>query len=184
MRLLIFGPPGAGKGTQAQFISKYFDISHISTGDIFREHIRNETPLGIAAKRYSESGELVPDEVTNAMVRERLSQPDVADGFLLDGYPRTPSQASALEEMLPEGAQLDGVLNMIVPEEELLKRLSTRGRQDDELETIRRRLRIYHDTTEPLADYYRDKGLLLDIRGVGGIDDITKQIIDAVNGRS
>ena len=184
MRLLIFGPPGAGKGTQAEFISRHFSITHISTGDIFRENIRNETPLGIEAKRYSEAGELVPDEITNAMVRDRLSQPDVADGFLLDGYPRTPSQASALEEMRPDGARIDGVLNMIVPEEELLKRLSTRGRQDDELETIRKRLRIYHDTTEPLAEYYRGKGLLLDIHGVGSIDDITRQIIDAVNGRT
>jgi adenylate kinase len=183
MRLLIFGPPGAGKGTQAQFISKYYKIPHISTGDLFRENISNDTPLGIEAKRFSESGELVPDEVTNAMVRERLSQPDVADGFLLDGYPRTPSQAAALEEMLPEGTRIRAVLNMIVPEEELLKRLSTRGRQDDELETIRRRLRIYHDTTEPLAEYYRGKGILVDIYGVGGIEDITNQILTAVNGK-
>ena len=183
MRLLIFGPPGAGKGTQAQFISKYYNIPHISTGDLFRENISNNTPLGIEARRFSESGELVPDEVTNAMVRERLLQPDVADGFLLDGYPRTPSQAAALEEMLPEGTHIRAVLNMIVPEEELLKRLSTRGRQDDELETIRRRLRIYHDTTEPLAEYYRGKGILVDIYGVGGIEDITNQIITAVNGK-
>lgn len=184
MRLLIFGPPGAGKGTQALFISKYYNIPHISTGDLFREHIRNETPLGLAAKHFSESGELVPDEVTTEMVRTRLLQPDAVGGFLLDGYPRTPSQAGAMELMLGDGEKLRAVLNMIVPEEELLKRLSTRGRQDDELETIRKRLRIYHETTEPLAEYYRGKGILVDIHGVGTIEDITNQIITAVNGKA
>ncbi|MDX9758169.1 MAG: adenylate kinase [Bacteroidota bacterium] len=184
MRLLIFGPPGAGKGTQAQFIAKYYGIPHISTGDIFRENIRNDTPLGIEAKRYSEAGELVPDALTTAMVQDRISQPDTAPGFLLDGYPRTPSQADSLEEILHGGEKLRAVLNMIVPEEELLKRLSTRGRQDDELDTIRRRLRIYHDTTEPLADYYREKGILIDIHGVGTIDDITRRIIEAVNSKA
>ncbi|MBE0643669.1 MAG: adenylate kinase [Bacteroidetes bacterium] len=180
MRLLIFGPPGAGKGTQSLIISKHYSIPHISTGDLFREHIQNNTQLGIEAKRYSEAGELVPDVVTNEMVRTRLLQADTAHGFLLDGFPRTPSQAEALNVMMPDGTHIHAVLNMIVPEEELLKRLSTRGRQDDELETIRRRLRIYHDTTEPLAEYYRGKGILLDIIGVGTIEDITKQIIDGV----
>ena len=184
MRLLIFGPPGAGKGTQAQFISKHYHIPHISTGDLFREHIRNQTPLGLEAKRFSESGELVPDEVTNEMVRTRLLQEDALGGFLLDGFPRTPSQAEALEQMLGGGEKIRAVLNMIVPEEELLKRLSTRGRQDDEIDTIRRRLRIYHDTTEPLAEYYRGKGILVDIYGVGTIEDITNQILAAVNGKA
>lgn len=183
MRLLIFGPPGAGKGTQALFISKHYNIPHISTGDIFRENIRNNTPLGIEAKRYSEAGELVPDNVTVLMVIERLAQDDTKNGFLLDGFPRTPTQAEALEHMMPDRTRIHAVLNMIVPEEELLKRLSTRGRQDDELETIRRRLRIYHDTTEPLAEYYRGKGILVDIIGVGTIEDITRQIIMAIESK-
>ncbi len=180
MRLLIFGPPGAGKGTQSLIIAKHYNIPHISTGDLFREHIRNDSPLGIEAKRYSEAGELVPDTVTNEMVRTRLLEPDTEHGFLLDGFPRTPKQAEALEIMMPDGTSIHAVLNMLVPEEELLKRLSTRGRQDDELETIRRRLRIYHDKTEPLAEYYRDRGILLDIHGVGTIESITKQIIDGI----
>lgn len=180
MRLLIFGPPGAGKGTQAQFISKYYSIPHISTGDLFREHIRNETQLGKEAKRYSEAGDLVPDEVTNEMVRNRLLKKDAADGFLLDGFPRTPAQAEALERMLPEGTSLQAVLRMIVPETELLTRLAGRGRQDDELETIRKRLRIYRDTTQPVAEYYKRKGILVEIQGVGPIDEITRRIIDGI----
>lgn len=182
MRLLIFGPPGAGKGTQAQFISTHYNIPHISTGDLFRENIRKDTPLGIAAKRYSDAGELVPDSVTNAMVKERLAQDDTAGGFLLDGYPRTPDQARALETFLPHGA-IDAVINMIVPMEELIERLGKRGRIDDSAETIRRRLVIYQETTKPLAEYYRGKGLLLDIQGVGAIEDITQQIIMAVEHR-
>lgn len=180
MRLLIFGPPGAGKGTQAQFISKRYSIPHISTGDIFRENIANNTPLGVEARRYSEAGELVPDSVTNAMVRDRLSQDDTADGFLLDGYPRTPAQADALEHMLPDGAVIHTVLNMIVSEEEIISRLSKRGRSDDEESTIRKRLRIYRETTEPIAEYYRTKGILSDIQGIGSIEDITRRIIEAI----
>ncbi|MFA6235150.1 MAG: adenylate kinase [Bacteroidota bacterium] len=184
MRLLIFGPPGAGKGTQAQFISERYHIPHISTGDLFRENFTNNTPLGIEARRYSESGELVPDIVTNAMVRGRLLQDDCANGFLLDGFPRTPAQAEALDVMMPEGTHIQVVLNMIVPVEELLKRLSTRGRQDDELDTIRRRLRIYVDTTEPLAEYYNKRGILRNIIGVGTIDDIAGRIVEAIESTS
>jgi adenylate kinase len=180
MRLLIFGPPGAGKGTQAQFISKRYRIPHISTGDLFRENFSNNTPLGIEARRFSESGELVPDAITNAMVKERLLKADCANGFLLDGFPRTPAQAEALDVMMPEGTHIQVVLNMIVPEEELLKRLSTRGRQDDELDTIRRRLQIYVDTTEPLAEYYNGRGILRNIVGVGTIDDIARRIVEAI----
>jgi len=180
MRLLIFGPPGAGKGTQAQFISTHYGIPHISTGDLFRENIRNGTPLGVEAKRYSEGGELVPDTVTNAMVKERLLKDDTANGFLLDGYPRTRAQAEALESFLCKDTCIDRVLNMIVPEDELLERLGKRGRSDDALATIRRRLRIYRDTTKPIAEYYRAKGILVDIQGVGPIEDITRQIMMAI----
>ncbi len=185
MRLLIFGPPGAGKGTQAQFISERYHIPHISTGDLFREHIRNSTPLGIAAKQASESGELVSDSVTNAMVRERLFKPDTAGGFLLDGFPRTPDQAESLEEMLAEhGGPIIAVLRLKVPDEEIIGRLMYRGRTDDSEDTVRRRLRIYHDTTEPIAEYYRAKGLLVDIMGVGSIDDITGRIFAEIDARA
>jgi adenylate kinase len=180
MRLLIFGPPGAGKGTQAQFISKRYNIPHISTGDLFRENFRNNTPLGVEAKKYADAGELVPDTITNAMVRERLLKNDTAEGFLLDGFPRTPAQAEALEEMLPEGTALDAVLNMIVPDDEIIERLSKRGRSDDAEITIRNRLRIYWKTTEPIAEHYRAKGILSDIQGVGHIDDIRNIIIRAI----
>lgn len=184
MRLIIFGPPGAGKGTQAQFISQRFGIPHISTGDIFRENIRNETPLGVEAKRYSEAGELVPDSLTNAMVRARLTQDDTANGFLLDGYPRTASQIGALENLLQEmGISLNAVLNMRVPDEEIISRLTLRKRIDDSDETVRRRLHIYHRTTEPIADYFRERGLLVDIVGVGSIDDITNRIFSAIEAR-
>ncbi|HOJ04059.1 MAG TPA: adenylate kinase [Bacteroidota bacterium] len=184
MRLIIFGPPGAGKGTQAQFISQRFGIPHISTGDIFRENIRNETPLGVEAKRYSEAGELVPDSLTNAMVRARLTQDDTANGFLLDGYPRTASQIGALENLLQEmGISLNAVLNMRVPDEEIISRLTLRKRIDDSDGTVRRRLQIYHRTTEPIADYFRERGLLVDIVGVGSIDDITNRIFSAIEAR-
>ena len=184
MRLLIFGPPGAGKGTQAQFISERYHIPHISTGDLFREHIRNKTPLGIAAKQASESGELVSDAVTNAMVRHRLFQHDTAGGFLLDGYPRTPDQAETLEQMLEEqGVSLVAVLRLKVPDDEIIGRLMYRGRMDDSEDTVRRRLRIYHDTTEPIAGYFRAKGLLVDIMGVGSVDDITNRIFAEIDSR-
>jgi adenylate kinase len=184
MRLLIFGPPGAGKGTQAQFISERYNIPHISTGDLFREHIRNNTPLGIAARQASDSGELVSDEITNAMVRGRLFQPDTAGGFLLDGFPRTPDQAESLEEMLEEqGGRLTAVLRLRVADEEIIGRLMYRGRTDDSEDTVRRRLRIYHDTTDPIAGYYRSKGLLVDIVGVGPIEEITSRIFAEIDAR-
>ena len=182
MRLLIFGPPGAGKGTQAEFISKEFNIPHVSTGDIFRENIRNNTALGAQAKRYSDAGDLVPDELTTNMVRDRLNLPDCRNGFLLDGYPRTPAQADSLKEYL-EGlnTQLDAVINMIVPDKEIITRLTGRGRIDDGDDTVKKRLGIYHKTTQPLAHYYAEINLLIDIEGVGNIDDITRRIIDGVN---
>ena len=185
MRLIIFGPPGAGKGTQALFISKEFGISHISTGDIFRLNISNETALGLEAKRYIDAGELVPDSVTNAMIKDRLLQPDCSSGFLLDGYPRTPSQADALDALLTEmSTHLDAVINLIVPDEEIITRLFKRQRNDDSEMMVRKRLGIHHETTEPLARYYRARHLLIDIEGVGGIDDITRKIFDSVHERA
>lgn len=185
MRLLIFGPPGAGKGTQAQFISQRYSIPHISTGDIFRENIRNETPTGIAAKHYADAGELVPDELTTAMLRDRLFQNDTDNGFLLDGYPRTPAQVEALEQMLDEQhVALNAVLNMKVPDEVIVERLGLRGRSDDSVDTVLKRIRIYHETTAPIAEYYREKDLLVDITGVGSVDSIATQIITSLESKA
>lgn len=182
MRLVIFGPPGAGKGTQAEFIARHFAIPHISTGDLFRENIQRETQLGLEARRYSNAGELVPDSVTNAMVRERLAEKDCNKGFLLDGYPRTPAQADELAAMLAaRGAALNAVINLNVPDGELIERLSKRGRTDDTAETIKRRLEVYHDTTKPLIGYYKSKSLLRDVIGVGSIEEITQRILTALN---
>lgn len=184
MRLILFGPPGAGKGTQAAFIAQHFTIPHISTGDIFRENIRNQTPLGLEAKRYSEAGNLVPDTVTNAMVRDRISKEDCTTGFLLDGFPRTTAQADEFDAMLADmHVSLDVVVNLIVPDEELVERLSKRGRADDTVETVVHRLNVYHENTKPLIGYYRQRGILRDIEGVGRIEEITALILHAINGR-
>lgn len=181
MKLLIFGPPGAGKGTQAQFIAKHYAIPHISTGDIFRENIRNGTPLGKDAQRYTEAGELVPDSVTNAMVRDRLAHADCREGFLLDGYPRTLDQATELDAMLGElNERIDAVINLVADDDAVAARLLNRGRSDDTLDTVQRRLQIYHETTRPLELYYTGKGLLLNVDGIGDIEEITVRIVDAI----
>jgi adenylate kinase len=181
MRCILFGPPGAGKGTQAEFISKHFSIPHISTGDIFRENIKNQTPLGIEAKRFSEAGNLVPDSVTIAMVRDRLSKQDSANGFLLDGFPRTTAQADEFDAILRDlHTSLDAVINLVVPDEELVERLSKRGRADDSVDTVLHRLNVYHDNTKPLIGYYRGRGILHDVEGVGHIEDITASILQAL----
>ncbi|MDH7514907.1 MAG: adenylate kinase [Bacteroidota bacterium] len=181
MRLILFGPPGSGKGTQAVSIAAYYGIPHISTGDIFRRHISEGTPLGIEAERYSSSGNLVPDGVTNAMVRERLTEPDCAEGFLLDGYPRTIVQAEELERFLRErGERITAVIDLVVPDAEVVERLGKRGRVDDTAETIAHRLRVYHETTKPLIGYYEEKGLMKHVDGVGDIDAVTQRIISAI----
>ncbi|MBI5646985.1 MAG: adenylate kinase [Ignavibacteriae bacterium] len=181
MRLILFGPPGAGKGTQAAYVAAHFSIPHISTGDLFRANITKQTPLGIEAKRYSDAGELVPDAVTNAMVRDRLGDEDAARGFLLDGYPRTTAQADELATMLKErGAVLDVVVNLLVPDYKLIDRLMKRGRSDDTFDTISRRLDVYHETTKPLIGYYKTLGILRDVDGVGDITEITERIFEAL----
>lgn len=181
MRLIILGPPGAGKGTQAALISERHGVPAISTGDIFRANIKNETPLGLQVKEITASGGYVPDEVTNAIVRDRLAEPDAAEGFLLDGYPRTTGQVEALDAMLAEaGTALDAVVELTVDTDEVVGRLLARaqeqGRADDTEEVVRERMRIYAEETAPLAAVYRDRGLLRVVDGMGTVEEVTARI--------
>ncbi len=181
MRLILLGPPGAGKGTQAARLSAAHGIPAISTGDIFRANIKNETPLGLQVKEITASGGYVPDEVTNAIVRDRLAEPDAADGFLLDGYPRTTGQVEALDGMLAEsGHALDAVVELTVDTDEVVQRLLTRaqeqGRADDTEEVVRERMRIYAEETAPLAAVYRERGLLHQVDGMGTVDEVTARL--------
>ena len=185
MRLVLVGPPGAGKGTQAQIVATQLSIPHISTGDIFRANVAGGTELGLQAQQFMNAGELVPDSVTNAMVADRLAQPDAQAGFLLDGYPRNREQAIVLEGLLAEGdIALDAVVELDVDNESVIARLLDRavkdGRADDTEEVIRRRLDVYSEQTEPLVGYYREHGLLRSVDGVGTIDDITARIVAAL----
>jgi adenylate kinase len=181
MRLLILGPPGAGKGTQAVRIAEHHGIPAISTGDIFRANIKGETELGRQVTAILSSGGLVPDEVTNAIVRDRLGQQDAGDGFLLDGYPRTPGQVEALDEMLTDrGVGLDAVLELTVDTDEvvarLLQRAQDQGRVDDTEEVIRERMRLYAEETAPLSRIYRERGLLCQVDGMGTVEEVTARI--------
>jgi adenylate kinase len=177
------GPPGAGKGTQAAVLSEELAVPHISTGDLFRANINNETPLGEKAKSYLDAGELVPDEVTNEMVRQRLAEPDAQEGFLLDGFPRTTPQADVLSRILGEnGMELTAVLQFDVPEEELVRRMLERGRSDDTEDVIRRRLAVYNSETAPLLDYYRAK--LITVDAFGTVEEITARALEALRTRT
>jgi adenylate kinase len=210
--IVLLGPPGAGKGTQAQRISEELGLAHISSGDIFRENLKNQTELGKVAEGYMKRGELVPDDVTIAMIRERLSRPDTQPGALLDGFPRTPAQAEALEAMLSEfGGKVDAVPYISVPEEVLIERLTGRWtcraeghvyhekfnppkaagrcdidgselyqREDDKAETVTRRIRVYLDQTKPLIDYYRDRGVLIEVDGTKSIDEVAEELLSAL----
>lgn len=191
MRLVLFGPPGAGKGTQATAISERYGIPHISTGDIFRANVGNDTELGREAKQYMDRGDLVPDEVVIAMVDDRLGQDDAGDGFLLDGYPRTLAQVEALDETVAKhGAELDGVIRLLVDDEELMSRLLQRaeeqGRSDDTREVIASRIETYKDETEPAVAQYRERGILYDVDGEGDVDEVRSRVLDAAEqaGRS
>ena len=180
MRLLIVGPQGAGKGTQAALLSDRLGVPHISTGDIFRLNVGKGTELGLLAKRYMDSGDLVPDEVTSAMVAARLAEPDSGSGFLLDGFPRTVPQAEWLGALLHERDQeLDAVLLLNAPDSVLLERMLERGRTDDTAEAITRRLELYHFSTKPLLDYYA--GLVIAIDGDGSIDQVQQRALSALN---
>jgi len=186
MRLIIMGPPGAGKGTQAKFIADHFEIPAISTGDIFRANVSQGTELGIEAKRYMDAGDYVPDQVTNRMVRNRIDEPDAAKGFLLDGYPRTLAQVEELDGMIKfTGHQLDAVVVLTVDPDEIVQRLLQRaqveGRADDTEDVIRRRQELYTQETEPLIEVYRDRGICLAIDGMGEVTEVTQRIFDSLD---
>ncbi|MGI6131863.1 MAG: adenylate kinase [Bacillota bacterium] len=210
MRLVLMGPPGAGKGTQAVGLSREYGVPHISTGDMFRAAVAAGSQLGLEARRYMDAGDLVPDEVTLGIVRERLAQPDVASGFILDGFPRTIPQASGLQEALRDSnLQLDAVVLIDVPDAELVKRAVGRRvcrecgrvwhvefnpppggacscggeliqRDDDRAETVMKRLSAYHEQTEPLKGYYASLGLLLSVDGMGGPEAVHRRVFDAL----
>jgi adenylate kinase len=218
MRLVLLGPPGAGKGTQAERIAARYGIPHLSTGNMLREAVAADTEVGRRAKAIMDAGRLVPDDVMNQLVAERLAQPDAARGFVLDGFPRTLAQAQALDDLLKQrGQRLDAVLELAVDDDALVKRISGRfacarcgagyhdrfkqprvegvcdvcggrefvRREDDKPETVRARLKAYHEQTAPLLPYYRNKGLLITVDGMAEIDDVSAQVfeqIDALTG--
>ena len=186
MRLIIMGPPGAGKGTQAKFIAEHFKIPAISTGDIFRANVSDGTELGQKAKEYMDAGEYVPDEITNAMVRDRIGLEDAKPGFLLDGYPRTLAQVEELDGMIKfTGHALDAVVVLTVDGDEIVQRLLQRaeveGRPDDTEDVIRRRQELYTEQTEPLIGVYRERGLLIEVDGMGEVTDVTTRIFAALD---
>ncbi len=206
MRLVLVGPPGAGKGTQAQFLAAHYSIPHISTGDIFRANLRAGTPLGIQAQSFMDRGELVADSVTNEMVKDRLTHDDVAKGFLLDGFPRNVAQAEVLRAILAEKkTPLHAVLEFSLANEEIVSRLSARRtckdcfqpsvgvekcpqcggdvyqREDDKAEVIARRLEVYQEQTSPIISFYRNEGLLISVGALGSVEDITAHAISALS---
>ncbi len=189
MRLVILGPPGAGKGTQAARLAEHYAIPAISTGDIFRSNIKEGTDLGVQVKAIVDAGGYVPDEVTNAMVRDRLAQDDAVGGFLLDGYPRTRAQVDELDQMLAAaGSSLDAVAELTVDPDEivarLVKRAETAGRSDDAEETVRHRQEVYTEQTAPLTAVYGERGLLVQVDGMGELDEVTTRLQQAIDGRA
>lgn len=182
MRLVLVGPPGAGKGTQAERMAERLGVPHISTGDLFRANLKQETQLGLEAKKYMDAGDLVPDEVTVAMVRDRFTRSDAASGFILDGFPRTAPQAEALAGLLKEQEfDLDAVVEFAVPDEVVIARLMDRGRSDDTEDVIRHRQQVYRDDTAPLLEFYGDK--LVSVDAVGSVEEITDRVFAALDSR-
>lgn len=186
MRLLVMGPPGAGKGTQAKVLAARLGVPAISTGDILRENIRSQTPLGKEAQPYVDAGGYVPDELTNALVRDRLGWSDAADGFLLDGYPRTVAQVAALDEMVAaSGHRLDRVVELVVDPEEVVQRVLRRGlaegRSDDSADVARRRMEVYVEQTAPLLELYAERDLLVRVDGMGEIGEVTERVLGALD---
>jgi adenylate kinase len=189
MKLLLIGPPGAGKGTQASKLSEVFGIPAISTGDIFRENVKNQTPLGVEAKSYMDKGEYVPDELTNKLVRDRLKNSDCVNGFLLDGYPRTADQVQELDSILKEtNSKLDAVVQLTADTDEVVRRLAKRaieqGRSDDTEEVLRNRLSVYEEQTAPLISVYESRGLLVKVDGLGEIASVTQRITEALDSKN
>ena len=184
MNIILFGPPGAGKGTQAALLQEAFSIPHLSTGNIFREAIKNETPLGVKVKSILDSGELVPDQTVVDLVAEELKSDVYNNGCIFDGFPRTVTQAEAFDAMLANNdSQVDAFVALVVPEEELISRILSRGqgRTDDTEEGIKNRLKVYEKETAPVMSYYKKKGLVKEIDGIGSIEEIFGRIKDAVN---
>jgi adenylate kinase len=185
MRLLIMGPPGAGKGTQAINIAKTLNIPHISTGDIYRENMKNETPLGLEAKVFYDKGMYVPDEITNRIVEDRLTWDDAKNGFLLDGYPRTIDQVNFLDQVLSKKSQkiekvLELTIDIPVVVERLLKRAQEQGRIDDTKEVITKRLEVYANSTAPLLAEYKNRGILVQVDGMGSVSEVEEKINSAL----
>jgi adenylate kinase len=181
MRLVLMGPPGAGKGTQAVALAERFAAVHISTGDLLRAHVKAQTELGLLAKGYMDRGEYLPDDVTGAMVKDRLAEDDASTAFILDGFPRTEAQVGMLDDLLAElDAQIDTVIQLVVDQEELIRRLSRRavmeGRTDDTEDVIRRRQQVYQAETAPLIEIYRERGTLLQVLGTGSIEDVGRRV--------
>ena len=187
-RMLIVGPPGAGKGTQARLITSTYGIPDISTGDIFRENIKNQTPLGVQVKAMVDAGDYVPDSVTNELVTNRIAEDDARNGFLLDGYPRTLDQVHYLDELLERnGQKLEAVIQLVADKDEIVARLTKRaaeqGRADDSEEAIRHRQEVYLRETSPLIEVYRDRGLLVEVDGLGDVDEVAERIRTALAAR-
>jgi adenylate kinase len=185
VRVVLVGPPGAGKGTQAVLIAEHFSCGDVATGDIFRANVAEGTPLGRAAQRYMDRGDLVPDGLVIAMVMDRLAERDCDAGFVLDGFPRTVAQAEALDHRLAElDTPLDAALNFDVTEEELFRRLAGRSaalhRSDDTEQTIRHRLEVFAEKTQPLVNYYAHRGLLIAVDAIGAVEEVTTRILDAL----
>jgi len=184
-RLLVIGPPGAGKGTQAVRLAEAFGIPAISTGDIFRHNVKTETELGLKVKAFIEAGKYVPDSLTNEIVADRLTEPDALGGFLLDGYPRTTDQVAELDRLLEaEGTSLDAVVQIVADTDEvvarLLKRAAEQGRADDTADVIRHRLDVYEEQTAPLIDVYDQRGVVVTVDGLGAVDQVTDRIVAAL----